>query len=283
MDIIGGYISGLEKGKGTESIDDTKKAVGQNEQKRRQLLKENGYPEDYLDDIYKCALCKDTGSIGEKRCECFKTLLIKIACAKSNVDFSLAEYDFDKFDLKLFSEKSDDGISPKDNMKNILSYVKVFMEEFENKETKSLLFTGNTGVGKTFLSGCIAKRMIENGYDVAYHSAARMCEILDNYKFKKEDADSLSYEVKRLYNCELLIIDDLGTEFKTSYTLSAIYDLINSRHNNNRKIIINTNLSIKDLKDIYSERIFSRFLGEFNILEFIGEDLRIKGIIDNNG
>ena len=103
MDIIGGYISGLEKGKGAESIDDTKKAVGQNEQKRRQLLKENGYPEDYLDDIYKCSLCKDTGSIGEKRCECFKTLLIKIACAKSNVDFSLSEYDFDKFDLKLFS------------------------------------------------------------------------------------------------------------------------------------------------------------------------------------
>ena len=129
-------------------------------------------------------------------------------------------------------------------MKNILSYVKVFMEEFENKETKSLLFTGNTGVGKTFLSGCIAKRMIENGYDVAYHSAARMCEILDNYKFKKEDADTGAYDVKRLYNCELLIIDDLGTEFKTSYTLSAIYDLINSRHNNNRKIIINTNLSI---------------------------------------
>ena len=180
----------------------------------------------------------------------------------------------------MFSDKpNSDGISPKANMKSILKNVTNFINEFENPGIKSLLFTGKAGVGKTFLASCIAKEILDRDYDVYYQSAGKITEMIEEYKFRKSSDENLSFDIDRLYKTDLLIIDDLGCEFVNSYTISALYELLNKRLMNKKKMIITTNFSLKELNEVYAERLFSRFVGEFEILEFIGEDLRIKKIM----
>ena len=259
-----------------------KEQIRSNEEKKKKLLMENGYPVDYLDEIYDCKKCKDPGYILNEKCECFIKILKDISKKESNLSYILDEQNFNNFDLKIFSDKiGENGISPKENMKNILAHVKKFIDLFDEKDTKSLLFTGSTGVGKTCLSSCIAKKVLDSGKNVLYQSSAKLSEILEEYKFNRENASYNTQDiVKDLYDIDLLIIDDFGTEFKTSYTLTALYELINSRLLNNKKMIISTNLSIIELKEVYSERLFSRFIGEFLILEFTGNDLRTQKILN---
>ncbi len=266
-----------------ENKETLKKKLDENAEKRKNLLTENGYPSDYLEEIYDCQKCKDSGYINGVRCECFSALLQQVAIDTSNISYILEEKNFENFDLKLFSNIDEgEGISPRQNMKNILKHIKKFMDEFDLKTTKSMLFTGSTGVGKTFLSGCIAGTMLKDGKNVLYQTAGKLTEILEEHKFNRENTIyNTSSVIRDLYDIDLLIIDDFGTEFKTAYTLTALFDLINSRIINNKKMIISTNLSPMELKDVYSERLFSRFLGEFLILEFIGEDLRTKKIFGN--
>lgn len=264
------------------NLDLIKDKIRKNEEKKRNMLKRNGFSEDYLDDVYDCYKCKDTGFILNKKCECFEKILKDVSKKESNLSYMLDEQNFNNFCLDYFSDEIfENGLSAKDNMKNILSYVNTFIESFEDKNTKSLLFTGSTGVGKTFLSSCIAKTLLDSGKNVLYQSSAKLCEILEEHKFNRENAIYDTKNIIRdLYDIDLIIIDDFGTEFKTSYTLTALYELINSRLINNKKIIISTNLSVLELKEIYSERLFSRFLGEFLILEFTGNDLRTQKILE---
>lgn len=266
-----------------ERKEQLKKHLDENALKRKELLKSNGFPEEYLDGIYDCTECRDTGYINGKRCKCFEDILRKTAIEESNISYILEDRDFKNFDLKLFSNiDNGNGISPRKNMKNILKHVKVFMDDFNSKDSKSMLFTGGTGVGKTFLSGCIAGEILKRNKNVLYQTAGKLTEILEEHKFNRENSIyDTSGLVHDLYNIDLLIIDDFGTEFKTSYTLTALFDLINYRLINNKKMIISTNLSPIELKNVYSERLFSRFVGEFLILEFIGEDLRTKKIFGN--
>lgn len=263
--------------------DHLNKMLDENARKRKELLNSYGYPVDYLEDIYDCKKCKDTGYVQGVRCECMDALIQQAAIETSNISYMLEDRDFDNFDLKMFSDKDEgEGISPRQNMKNILKHIKKFMDEFDSNGTKSMLFTGSTGVGKTFLSGCIAGAMLKNGKNVLYQTSGKLTEILEEHKFNRDntvyDTNGLIYD---LYNIDLLIIDDFGTEFKSSYTLTALFDLINSRIINNKKMIISTNLSPLELKEVYTERLFSRFIGEFLILEFLGEDLRTKKIFGN--
>ena len=268
-----------------EQTEEIKEKIKQCELERKKILKDNGYNENYLESIYDCPDCKDTGYINNKQCDCLIKILNEIAKKESRLSYMIDEQNFEHFNLDIYSDKisSKNDISPKENMKKILSFVKKFIDNFDNISTKSLLFTGSTGVGKTYLSSCIAKKMLDKGKNVLYQSSAKLCEILEEYKFNRENAiyDTINI-VRDIYDIDLLIIDDFGTEFKTSYTLTAIFELINSRIVNNKKTIISTNLSIIELKDIYSERLFSRFMGEFDILEFIGEDLRMKNFLNNH-
>lgn len=283
FDLMGQYLKNIGNSESNAcDIDGIKEKISANEQERVNLLKANGYPGDYLDPIYDCKECKDTGYILNKKCSCFQKLLHEISYKESNIPNILDVQNFEKFNINIFSDEiGENNISPKANMKNILSHVKKFINDFENTNTKSLLFTGSTGVGKTYLSSCIAKHLIDKGYNVFYQSAGKLCEILDEYKFNRDSSEyDIQSIVKSFYDVDILIVDDLGTEFRTSYTLSAVYELINSRIINNKKMIISTNLSVLDLKEVYTERLFSRFLGEFNILEFIGEDIRAKKILD---
>lgn len=276
--LMGKFIENL--GNKNFDIDSLKKQIKQNTLKKTEILKKYGYPADYTEDKFDCEKCSDTGYIGTEKCECLKKAIRETAALKSNLNAVMDDQNFSQFDYSLFSEeKTEEGISPRENMKNILKEVNKFINNFNDKNVKSLLFTGKSGVGKTFLASCISKEMLDRDYDVYYQSAGKIIDMAEEYKFKRSGNDNLAADIDRLFNTDLLIIDDLGCEFVTPYTISALYELINKRLDSGKKMIITTNFSLKELNDVYAQRLFSRFVGEFNILEFIGEDIRIKKIM----
>lgn len=259
------------------SIATLKEEISLKMKEQKDLLIAHGYPADYIDDRFSCSLCEDKGYVGSARCSCFEKILRETAAAKSNMNSFLSEDNFSNFSYRVFSnEKNEDGISPRENMKKIISKVKKFVDNFSNPSQKSLLFIGKSGVGKTFLASCIADKILDEGYDVLYQSSSSITEMCEAYRFKRNVSDTIVSDIERLYETDLLIIDDLGCEFSNSYTVSILYDIINKRIVTRKKTLITTNYSLKELNDVYTERLFSRFLGEFDVYEFIGEDIRIK-------
>lgn len=173
------------------------------------------------------------------------------------------------------------GISPRKHMEGILDTCKNFVNNFE-KTDENLLFSGAPGLGKTFLSTCIAKELIKKGYSVIYETAYQTFSILEELKFKRtEDREKLKFKADKLYTCDLLILDDLGSEFSTQYTNAALFDILNSRLISGRKTVINTNLSVSEFEDRYSERVASRILGYFLVLRFIGNDIRLEKSVND--
>lgn len=237
---------------------------------------------------YKCDICKDTGEIDGRRCQCYNEYLRRamVDSAKEISHFScdieadtFQNFKFEYYDSAIIPSM---GISPLENMKRIFSYCKKYCDTFcEN--SPNLFFTGASGVGKTYLTNCIANQLLSKGHTVVYQSAASMFRFLEDYKFDRSDRDENTEYYKSIYDCELLIIDDLGTEFPTSYTNSVFFDLINTRLLNNKKTIISTNTTVKDVEKKYTERISSRIIGEFRILTLIGSDIRKKKMELNNG
>lgn len=276
--LMGLYIENI----GKEAFDpaEIKRLLNENEDAKERLLERNGYPKDYTEEKFDCEKCSDTGYIGHEKCECFKKILREKAAEMSNLNGGAKGHSFAEFDYSLFSTvKNEDGISPRSNIKNVLKSVTGFIRDFENPGVKSLLFTGKAGVGKTFLAECIAKELLERDYDVYYQSAGKITELTEDYKFRRNSDPNIAFDIERLYETDLLIIDDLGCEFVTSYTISSLYEIINRRLANGKKMIVTTNFGLRELNEVYAERLFSRFVGEFEILEFTGEDLRIKKIM----
>ncbi len=246
--------------------------------RRKMLLIENGFSEDELSMRYMCEQCEDTGVHGDKACECYQRRLVMKAFEKSNLSLQLRNQSFKTFDLSLYSQEPDPryGIVPYTNMQNIVRISKEFIADFE-RTNKNLLFWGESGLGKTFLSTCIAKELIKKGYSVIYETTYQIVSLLEDYKFKRsQDLSELKVQTERLYESDLLILDDLGAEFSTSYTNAALFDILNSRLITNKKTIINTNLNMQELSNRYSERVISRIMGSYQSLQFIGEDLRLK-------
>lgn len=245
---------------------------------RRDLLLENGFSEDELSMRYMCETCRDTGTKDDTVCDCYQRRLVMKAFEKSNLSQQLRHQSFKTFDFSLYSQEVNPqyGISPYVNMQNIVSICKAFITDFERTD-KNLLFWGESGLGKTFLSTCIAKELIKKGYLVIYETTYQIVSLLEDYKFKRtQDLSGLKSKTQRLYDSDLLILDDLGAEFSTNYTNAALFDVLNSRLIANKKTIINTNLNMQELSDRYSERVVSRILGSYQFLRFIGEDLRLK-------
>lgn len=250
---------------------------------KKALLIENGYPEDELSERYSCKICKDTGSVDAKPCSCYKKRLIEKAYEQSNLSVQLTHQSFDTFDMSLYSDEVDEryGISPREYIGKILNTCKEFVKEFDNART-SLLFWGEPGLGKTFLSTCIAKELISTNHSVIYETAYKTFSMLEDLKFKRnENTEKLKFKVDKLYSCDLLILDDLGSEFSTQYTTAALFDIINSRLISGKKTVINTNLSIEELKKKYGERVVSRIYGHFKVIQFIGGDIRIEKSVNN--
>ena len=242
---------------------------------KEQLLYENGYDESYFTDMYKCKKCQDTGFVESAQCACLKQRVIARYFEMSNLGSVLDRENFDAFSIEYYSEATDPrfGVSPRKNMERIweacLSFEKNFGKTFQN-----LFFYGETGLGKTFLSSCIAKELLARGFTVLYTTAAQLFRHVEDARFAKDKAASAQL-LKIAYEADLLIIDDLGTEFITTITVSELFSFINTRMLTKRPTIISTNLSPQDLEEAYIDRITSRIFGEYTILRFIGDDIRI--------
>lgn len=237
------------------------------------LIVSFGLPRDFLDEKYSCNLCKDTGYIDGKYCNCMRTLLRDIAYDELNKKSPLSLSDFSTFDINFYSTEkiNSNTLSPREYMTKIFDYCKNYANNF-SLASKNLIMTGKTGLGKTHLSLAIAKEVINKGYGVVYFSAPNLVSQLEKEHFKRNDEDENTEQA--IMSCDLFILDDIGTEFSTNYTTSAIYNIINTRISNSLPTIINTNLSLDELKNLYSERFASRIFGEFQKIKFVGKDIR---------
>ncbi len=240
----------------------------------------------YLQPFYECKICKDTGYVTDDNnktsmCNCLKQKLLNNAFNKSNM-YNLEKENFSTFNEQLFSDevniaKYKFNISPRTNIINIKNKCIEFIENFENSNYKNLLFTGNTGCGKTFMSNCIARELLKNGKTVLYQTAPVLLESVIDYKMSKQK-NNLENVYKSILESDLLIIDDLGTESLNSMKLSELFTILNTRilnlNNKITKTIISTNLNINDIFNNYEERIGSRIAGYYDIYYFFGDDMR---------
>lgn len=245
---------------------------------KENLLKKLQIPDYVLEPPYECKICKDTGYITLENqksvlCNCIKQKIFDIEFNKSNIG-NLDKENFDTFNLDLYSDEINEKkynakISPKQNILTIKSISLNFVDNFENPDEKNLLFTGNTGLGKTFLSNCIAKEILNKKKTVLYQTAPLMLDNIIDYRFGKSD---LKEVYNNIINVDLLVIDDLGAETLNSMKLSELFNIINARlliqSNNSRKTIISTNLNMNNLFETYNERIFSRLVSYYNVCRF---------------
>lgn len=255
-------------------IEEQKKAITDLRMEKAEILASNNFPVDYLDIKFKCSKCRDTGYILNEKCSCFRQKLIDKYYQQSNLKDILKKENFDNFQINYYSNTvdKDQGISPRKNMEGIVNYCIGFYKDFD-AINESLLFSGSSGLGKTFLSNCIAKELLDKGKVVIYQTSSNLIEILRTLRF---DENSDKSQIEEIMNSDLLVIDDLGTESNTAYSHSELFNIINSRILSNKKMIISTNLTIGDIHSLYPERITSRIYGHFKIFEFFGDDIRIK-------
>ncbi len=242
------------------------------------VLADNNIPDNYLEMKYHCNMCKDKAFLpnGEK-CNCFKQEIINEAYKMSNIENVLNKENFSNFNLEIFStEKSKErGVSPRENIFEILTYCEDYVHNFNPIQSNNILFYGSTGLGKTYMCNCIAKDLLDKGYLVIYQTSFRILEILEDYKFRRDSEGKISEEnYKNLFDCDLLIIDDLGTELTNTFTSSELFNIVNTRLTAGKSIIISTNLTPSQIGETYTQRTLSRILDQFKIYDFFGSDLR---------
>lgn len=272
-------VSILKSNDGEKTIDDYKEHITDLRIKKCEMLVERGYDPEYLNLHYHCNKCKDTGFIGTVKCNCYKQKLVKLYYKNSELESTIAYNNFDNFDLSLFSSHKlgDEKFSPRKNMENNLEYIlKDYLPNF-SKISTNLLFYGNPGSGKTYLSYCIAKAVLDMGYLVIYKTSDELIKNLREIRFNNDSSlESL------LLNCDLLIIDDLGAEHLNEFSVTELFNIINKRILTKRKMLISTNLTLPGITKQYSERIASRLIGEFKLCKFYSEDIRIKKNLEKN-
>ena len=246
---------------------------------KKALLLDRGYPEDAMELQVSCPDCRDTGYVNGKKCRCFRQKEISLLYSQSNMKDILEKENFDTFSYEWYdSTASDRRLSPLDNIRNIAAFCLDMTENFE-KEKPNLLLTGPAGTGKTFLTHCIAKALLDSCYSVIYLSAAELFEIFSAHQFQDEPEPEEELMYHHIYDCDLLIIDDLGTEVANNFTISRLFSCINERARSMRPVVISTNLTLEQINRHYSERISSRLISNYRILELYGEDIRIRKLI----
>ena len=247
----------------------------------QELLLMHGYPATYLDPIYDCPICKDLAYVDGKTCACFQQHIIDALYRQSNMTGILNTENFDTFNPDYYSRTIPDNknydVSPYDNAKNILQRVQSFVRSFATQPSGrgNLLLYGDAGLGKTFLTNCIAKALLDEGHTILYLSANDLFQqVFEQYLMNKK------FELEELYNyiynSELLIIDDLGTEMPNAFFYSELFDVINKRGLSGKSTAISTNLSLKELQERYSERIMSRIVESYTVLHLYGENIRYQ-------
>ena len=250
------------------------------QRERTELLTGHGFPADALDDKPLCARCGDSGWVGSDMCDC-----LKILCAQEQIQelsqlLDLGEQSFDRFDLSYYSPEVWPawGRSPRENMEKVLKICRDYAQNFGRYYFDNLFLSGSTGLGKTFLSACIARTVSENGFSVVYDTAGEVFARFETQKFSRdeEDAREARDDTRRYLKCDLLILDDLGSEMTTPFVQSALYQLVNSRLTAEKRTVISSNLTMEDVRRRYSPQITSRLEGEYRVLPFFGEDIRIQ-------
>lgn len=252
--------------------------------KKQQLLKSHGLPEDYLELHYTCPDCQDTGYIGTAKCHCFKKSITDLLYTQSNLQEILGKENFSTCSLDYYSSNHIDPLTGRSSLESMQTALKVcheFIDTFSD-EFHNILLYGDTGVGKTFLSHCIAKELIDASYSVVYFTATQLFDIFAQSTFGKKDGHT-SDTYEHIYDCDLLIIDDLGTELANSFTTSQLFICLNERILRQKATIISTNLALDDIQSIYSERTFSRISSNYTILRLTGDDIRIQKKLLNLG
>lgn len=238
----------------------------------RVLLEDFGYPADYLDMHYYCDKCCDTGFVNGIRCSCFNELLKKYSVEEINNKSNMKLNDFSDFRIDLYPEAVDEnlGTSPRLEMTANLNECRKFVDDF-SESSQSMFFIGKTGLGKTFLSSAIAKELMQKGFNVAFDSIQNFLRAVENEHFGRVTGTD-TFQI--LIDADLLILDDLGSEFSSPFYSSALYNIVNTRLNKGVPTIISSNLSLTELQNKYDDRIISRITGMYSILHFIGEDIR---------
>lgn len=259
----------VKDGEKTETVEDIKKETVELTEKLRVLLRERGYPENYLDVNYTCERCSDTGYRGLEMCTCLKEELSRAALESSGLSRLVGSQTFDSFDLGYYEG------SNRERMRHNAASLRSFAENFDERQGENWLLLGPTGLGKTHLSTAVAAKVIASGHDVVYDSVTDIMEAYEEKRFGRERGSDAG---RRYAECELLIIDDLGTEMITQFTVSCLYSLINARIVGRRSTVINTNFTQSDLREKYDDRITSRLFGEYRVLLFDGTDVRMQNL-----
>lgn len=245
------------------------------QRERRELLQSLGLPTDYLEQKANCSKCGDAGFSGGEMCSCLRKYYARVQNEELSRLLDLGTQSFETFDFDYYSTIPDFelNISPRLHMERVYDTCRDYANEFSEKSGNLLLY-GDTGLGKTFLSASIARVVSDEGFSVVYDTASHLFSRFEAQKFRREEGDEAESDVERSLSCDLLIIDDLGTELSTAFVQSAFYEIINTRMMRGKKTIISTNLAPEDLSRRYGAAIASRIEGEYQILPFFGEDIR---------
>lgn len=248
--------------------------------RQAQLLQELGYPPDALDETPACKKCGDSGWVGAKMCACLQALCAEEQVKELSKLLDLGEQSFDTFSLDWYSPLPWPGesVSPRENMEFIHDFCGNYAAKFGKFLFPNLFLTGDPGLGKTFLSACIARKVAENGFSVVYDTAVNLFARFEEQKFSRnvQDGQEARDETRRYLNCDLLILDDLGSELTTPFVQSALYTLVNTRLTQNRATVISSNLSMDGVRSRYNGQTASRLEGEYRVLRFYGEDIRLQ-------
>lgn len=244
---------------------------------RAELLKKNGYPEDYSDVHYECDKCSDSGFVDGKMCSCMRRELILAGCESSGIGKLMNEQNFENFSLDFYRGSEKEYAEMEQNLNTVYG----FAETFDPESSENLLFTGGTGLGKTHISSAIARAVIERGFDVYYTGVQGLISDYERERFGNSSMVGGGETIDRYFECDLLIIDDLGTEVTNQFSVSCLFNVINTRLNLSKPTIINTNLDGKELRARYTDRITSRLLGEYRLLRFVGRDVRSQKLGKN--
>lgn len=264
--------------KKADALDDFREEIEEIGREKEALLLKHGFSADYMELRYHCPHCRDSGYVEGRKCRCFHQKINRLLYTQSNIEKILSRENFDSFSYEVYDDErkiSNIGMTAREYMRKIVSICENFVRDFDKKH-ENIMFMGNTGVGKTFLSNCIAKKLLDGNHSVIYMTATEFFDRMGRARFEKDSEIRTEDMLEHLTECELLIIDDLGTEVVNSFTSSGLFYIINRRLNEEKSMIISTNLSMKMLRDIYTERVTSRISSAYYVIPLYGDDIRRK-------
>lgn len=266
-----------------DALADLKAQISALHAEKEQILLTHGYPKDYFEPPYVCPDCKDTGYIGSQKCHCFQQAAIDLVYTQSNIRQILEHENFQHFSYKYYSDSQVNPATKLSSLATAKQAVAACMDFIDTFDTdfKNLFFYGDTGTGKTFLSNCVAKELLDTGHSVIYFSSSSLFHIFEKNDFGRRDGPSEDYQ--NIFDCDLLIIDDLGTELSNAFTASRLFLCLNERILRQKSTIISTNLGLRQLVDIYSERTFSRISSSYTMIKLFGNDIRIQKKLNFSG